>query len=486
MHRAFTPIIAGISGALTALLAVALVLSTTGTWANPTVQSGTPSVVSYQGYLSDSGGPITGTVALRFSIYDALTGGSPIWQETQTGVTVSNGYFSVLLGSSTSLDASVFSSTTRYLQIEVDTTNTGSSYTTLSPRQQFAAVPYAYQAEEVPWSGITGKPAGLGDSYANVIVVAKSGGDYTSVVDALDSITSASATNTYLVYVAPGEYTSTDLVDVPGYVHLKGAGPGITTLVSERTAGTPANTGAATAFLNDNARISNMTIVNKGSGGLAYAILSTGGPTDYITPNAVIDNVEAIAYEPGTGGTGRAAILLTDSEATIVNSTLQAWGASVSSTALAINSTSGSTQAYIANSKLYGGIEPGDSSFGSTNEVQCIGDNSIPTSQGIGLVQISSSPEIVDSYICGADRAISANNTGGVSNISGSVIEVADEGGDTFLLEVSLSGNNAINIATSRLKDANTNRIDGGATGRINCVVSYNGANNEVQTNCLN
>src|SRR5882672_11271321 len=45
--------------------------------------------------------------------------------------------------------------------------------------------------------------------YQNVIVVARSGGDFTSVQEALNSITDNSPTNRYLVWVAPGIYTET-------------------------------------------------------------------------------------------------------------------------------------------------------------------------------------------------------------------------------------------------------------------------------------
>src|SRR5205823_7889565 len=45
--------------------------------------------------------------------------------------------------------------------------------------------------------------------YRNVVVVARSGGDYISVQKALNSITDNSPTNRYLVWVAPGTYTET-------------------------------------------------------------------------------------------------------------------------------------------------------------------------------------------------------------------------------------------------------------------------------------
>ncbi len=198
------------------------------------LQAGAPGVMNYQGYLENSSGqPISGTVTLRFRIYDASSGGTNVWDETQAGVSVSNGFFNVLLGSVTPLTAAIFDSTTRYIQVSVDT---GSGFTDL-PRQRLGSVPYAFQAEvakSVPYTGITGMPTSSGPQ--NIIIVAKSGGDYTSVYSATQSITNASANNRYLVYVAPGVYTETNLITVNAYVHLQGAGPNVSVITGTRSA----------------------------------------------------------------------------------------------------------------------------------------------------------------------------------------------------------------------------------------------------------
>jgi hypothetical protein len=52
--------------------------------------------------------------------------------------------------------------------------------------------------------------------------VAKSGGDYTTITAALNSIEDASADNRYLVWVAPGTYTET--VTMESFVDIEGAG----------------------------------------------------------------------------------------------------------------------------------------------------------------------------------------------------------------------------------------------------------------------
>ncbi len=55
-----------------------------------------------------------------------------------------------------------------------------------------------------------------------MVVVAKSGGDFTTVTAALNSITDNSSANRYLVWIAPGAYTET--VTMKEYVDIEGAG----------------------------------------------------------------------------------------------------------------------------------------------------------------------------------------------------------------------------------------------------------------------
>jgi len=99
-----------------------------------------PNAIGYQGYLEDGSGPVTKTgVQMEFALYEALSGGSPVWAEVQS-VDVTNGLFSVLLGSGSPMAASDFDGD-RYLGISVD--NDGEMY----PRQKLASVAYALRAE---------------------------------------------------------------------------------------------------------------------------------------------------------------------------------------------------------------------------------------------------------------------------------------------------------------------------------------------------
>jgi len=114
----------------------------------PSFSQAAPNLINYQGSLTDSGGtPVTDlAVSMTFRIYDAATGGTPLWEETQT-VAVTNGIYNVLLGSSTAnpaygtFDPSLFSGDSRWLEIVVNGE-------TLTPRQRIASVAYSLRTAE--------------------------------------------------------------------------------------------------------------------------------------------------------------------------------------------------------------------------------------------------------------------------------------------------------------------------------------------------
>ena len=96
--------------------------------------------INYQGKLTDSSDATVsdGDYAMTFSLYTAPTGGSSVWTESSTS-TVTNGLFSIMLGSSTSL-ASVDFDQTLYLGINVEEDGE------MSPRKILGTVPAAFEA----------------------------------------------------------------------------------------------------------------------------------------------------------------------------------------------------------------------------------------------------------------------------------------------------------------------------------------------------
>ncbi len=109
--------------------------------------SGVTDTISYQGrLLNNDSTAVTGSVQIVFSIYTVASGGSPVWTETYSGVnevSVTNGYYSVSLGSQTALTSTVFSSDTTYLGIKVE------SDPEMAPRIKFETSPYSYNADKL-------------------------------------------------------------------------------------------------------------------------------------------------------------------------------------------------------------------------------------------------------------------------------------------------------------------------------------------------
>lgn len=99
---------------------------------------GIPTVLSYNGRLLKADGtPEIGAKAMRFSLYDASTGGTELWSEVQQ-VALSEGYYSVLLGAITPFPAAAFDQPDRYLALVIQ----GSE---LAPRQRIGSVPFAFK-----------------------------------------------------------------------------------------------------------------------------------------------------------------------------------------------------------------------------------------------------------------------------------------------------------------------------------------------------
>ncbi len=107
----------------------------------------TPNLINYQGSLATSGGaPVPdASYSVLFAIYSAPSGGSTIWNETQS-VTTTGGRFAVLLGSITPIAEALFSDTVRYLGITVG------SDPEMTPRARLVTVPYSFRVSTIDGS----------------------------------------------------------------------------------------------------------------------------------------------------------------------------------------------------------------------------------------------------------------------------------------------------------------------------------------------
>ena len=142
--------------AATLTLAAVLVI-TQHVWADPivarltaTTTATSKTTINYQGYLTDSSGnPVNEPVDMVFRLYNVESGGEALWIETQNGVVVSDGLFSVLLGDVTSISTEIIANNSDlWLGIAVGGDEE------MSPRERIASAPYAMLAN-VPDGSIT-------------------------------------------------------------------------------------------------------------------------------------------------------------------------------------------------------------------------------------------------------------------------------------------------------------------------------------------
>ncbi len=119
------------------LIVVMLVLS----W--QIMQSQVPQLINYQARIVNpsTNQPVAdGVYTILFSLYDAATGGNLIWSEEQS-VQVTNGVYSVLLGSMNPLTSNLFGEVDRYLGIALEGDQE------MTPRKRIVSVPYAFKAQ---------------------------------------------------------------------------------------------------------------------------------------------------------------------------------------------------------------------------------------------------------------------------------------------------------------------------------------------------
>lgn len=98
-----------------------------------------PKTISFQGYLTDktSGEPLTSTLDMRFSLFDAVTGGTELWFDDYSGVAVSKGLYYVILGDKKEINLPF--DKIYYLQIKIGVEN-------LDPRVTMTSAAYSISA----------------------------------------------------------------------------------------------------------------------------------------------------------------------------------------------------------------------------------------------------------------------------------------------------------------------------------------------------
>ena len=400
-----------------------IILMMTGTASARPLADAIGTGFTYQGRLMDGGSPANGSYDFQFNLFNALSGGAQVGPTlTQTGVTVSNGLFTVQLDF-----GNVYDGTALYLQVAVSP-NGANTYTPLTPLQPLSATPYALYSKQagnaallggnlagnasgnvplsngnlntnlnadlldgqhagnasgnVPLSNgvlnnnlnadkLDGQHAGnangnvslsngtvntnlnsdlLDGQHAgnasgnvplsngtlntnlnadlldglnasafaqtpqNVVIVAKSGGNFTTITAALNSIADASDTNRYLVYVAPGVYT--EQVTMKQYVDIQGSGE-LTTKITSTGVDSFFN---GTLLGANNAELRFLTVENTGGSNKNAVAIYNNSASPRLTHVTVIADGLGSSYAWGISNTG-------SSSPNLMNVNINAFGA---------------------------------------------------------------------------------------------------------------------------------------------------------------
>ncbi len=218
--------------------------------------------------------------------------------------------------------------------------------------------------------------------YSNVVVVAKSGGDFTDPIAAVNSITDASASNPYLVKVMPGVYDlGTASLQMKSYVDLEGSGPDNTVITSSNINVSSDVCTIGTVMMADNSSILHVKVVNmpaeqEGSFKMAAAIvfndvlaiaegISVLAGSDIVdgerlngvcsygeSAHAILNNVYIETHN--NGGQSNAIMTRAGGSLTLTNSRLNSFNSNLGSINI-INGTSvGSSSVTVLNSVIEG------------------------------------------------------------------------------------------------------------------------------------
>ncbi|MBI4518824.1 MAG: hypothetical protein HY699_23770 [Deltaproteobacteria bacterium] len=213
---------------------------------------------TYQGQLQQSGALANGPCDFRFRLYTAASGGSQVGStNTLSSVTVTDGLFTVPLD----FGAAAFEGSDRWLEIAVACPS--GSYTTLSPREQITATPYALFANSVA-PGAVGTSQLAGDSV-----------DSTKIANG--SISAADIDNTSVQQRVTGTCVggaAMSAINANGTVSCASAAGDITGV----SAGTGLSGGGSSGDVTLNVAVP-LVLSGSATGGIVKGTTSAGGPS---------------------------------------------------------------------------------------------------------------------------------------------------------------------------------------------------------------
>ncbi len=198
----FTLLVLG--GLFWAVSAGALPLQLPATTSAATSASST--TINYQGYLTDAASnPVNDTLDVVFHLYNLSSGGSSLWSETHNGVVVTDGLFSVLLGSVTPIPTQILTENSDlWLGITVG------SDQEMMPREKIASAPYAMVANVPDGSIITAK---LADNAITTAKIANAAVGSSDVADNSLTATDLAANSVGISEIAGGAVATSELAN---------------------------------------------------------------------------------------------------------------------------------------------------------------------------------------------------------------------------------------------------------------------------------
>ena len=302
---------------------------------------------------------------------------------------------------------------------------------------------------------------------ANIIYVAKIGGDFQKIVDALASITDATVTNPYLIRVAPGVYT--EQVTMKEFVSIEGAGEGTTIIKYTGSANYPSATdsSSATVIGASNAELRSLTVQSDGTGkNYGTAIYNKGNsPT-----------LSHLTITASGGATNRGVYNDTSSSPPMNNLTITASG----------------------------GIES-DGVSNNNNSSPAMNNLTITASGGtnnFGVYNAISSPAMNNLTITASGGTITTGENYGVSNNNNSSppmnnLTITASGG-TYTYGVYNDINSSPTIYSSRIKGGTNSVFNNNSTAKIantmlngavstgcTCINAYDASFTTLPANCI-
>ncbi len=261
--------------------------------------------INFYGTLKDtSENPLTGTYDMVFRFYDAPTGGTLLDTSTHTSgngnpVTVTNGEFSVVLGSGTgnALDGIDFSSNSIYVGLTIGADSE------MSPRERLAAVPYAFNSDKVDGYDavdlLRGNASGTisASETSTLLTITQAGsGDILNLIDG--------STEVFTVLdggnVGIGSSSPSTRLSVAGSAYING-GLTITNI-------TATGTSALTTLTSTYASTTNLTVA-----GTLYDSANSAGTNGYVLQTTGSGVAWVATSSLGLGGAGASTYLaLTD------------------------------------------------------------------------------------------------------------------------------------------------------------------------------